>query len=306
MEVTELCFGALPMGPLQKNMTIEESAKVVEHALRRGINFVDTAQMYRTYEPIRLAMERTGIRPILASKSNKKDYDGMKAAVEEALRELAIDSIDIFHLHAARDGMDTFELYEGALQCLAEMKAAGKVKAIGVSTHHPGVVWKAAEKEIIDVVFPIINKDGRGIIGGTREDMEKGIARVAAAGKGVYLMKVLAGGSLINQFGDALRYARAIPGYASVAMGMVSTAEVDYNIGFFTGAEAGEIPADVRDTKQVKVFSALCKTCGSCIAACPNNAISYDANSKAWIDPDKCLTCGYCTPACPEFAIRWS
>ncbi|MDF2570476.1 MAG: aldo/keto reductase, partial [Sporomusa sp.] len=56
IEVTELCFGALPMGPMQKNMPVKECADVVAHALKSGINFVDTAQGYKTYPPIKMAM----------------------------------------------------------------------------------------------------------------------------------------------------------------------------------------------------------------------------------------------------------
>lgn len=305
LEVTELCFGALPMGPLQKDLPVEECAKVVAHALRSGINFVDTAQMYRTYEPIRLAMEETGIRPILASKSNKRSYEGMREAVEEALAALRIDQIEIFLLHAARDGKETFTLYEGALRCLEEMKAAGKIKAIGISTHHPAVAALAAAMPNIDVVFPIINKDGRGIIEGTREEMLAAIDKCVRAGKGVYLMKVLSGGSLIGDYSAALKFARSIEGYAAVAIGMVSTREVDFNVAYFNGTGSDVIPAEVQEVKAVKVFSSLCKSCGACMNACPNKAIAYDANHKAWIDPEKCLTCGYCTPACPEFAIRW-
>ncbi|MCL2518319.1 MAG: aldo/keto reductase [Oscillospiraceae bacterium] len=44
--MTELCFGALPMGLAQKNMPPEESAEVVAEALRLGVNFIDTAQGY--------------------------------------------------------------------------------------------------------------------------------------------------------------------------------------------------------------------------------------------------------------------
>jgi aryl-alcohol dehydrogenase-like predicted oxidoreductase len=47
--VSELCLGALPMGPLQLNLDPGEGARVVARALDLGVNFVDTAQSYRTY-----------------------------------------------------------------------------------------------------------------------------------------------------------------------------------------------------------------------------------------------------------------
>jgi uncharacterized protein len=74
IEVTELCFGALPIGPLQKNLSTIESAKIIKLVLNMGINFIDTAQIYKTYESIALVMKNFGIRPIIASKSAKKSY----------------------------------------------------------------------------------------------------------------------------------------------------------------------------------------------------------------------------------------
>lgn len=304
IEVTELCFGALPMGPLQKNLSIEESAKAIELALKKGVNFIDTAQMYKTYEPIALAMKNTGIRPIIASKSNKKTYHEMEAAVNEALESLNIDCIDIFHLHAAREGANAFEVFADSLRCLVDMKNKNKIKAIGISTHSVAVAKLAAEHELIDVVFPIINIKGLGLLDGTKEEMVEAIKMIYKSGKGVYLMKVLAGGSLINNYHGSMEYVRNIESYHSIALGMTSLSEVEYNTNYFEGKENGKLPAETFDAKKALVFKALCKSCGKCMTACPNNAISFDNDKKATIDKGICLTCGYCTPACPEFAIR--
>ena len=304
IEVTELCFGALPMGPLQKNLSPIESAKVIELALNKGINFIDTAQMYKTYEPIAIAMKNTGIRPIIASKSNKKSYLEMEAAVNEALHSLNIEYIDIFHLHAAREGANVFDIFAEALKCLVDMKKKGLIKAIGISTHSVAVASIAAENDLIDVVFPIINMNGMGLLDGTKEEMVQAIKKLHKSGKGIYLMKILAGGSLINNYHNALEYARGIEDYHSIALGMTSIEEVEYNINYFEGKNTGELPSNTAHTKKALASKSMCKSCGKCIIACPNNAISFDFENKASIDSSTCLTCGYCTPVCPEFAIR--
>lgn len=291
-------------GSCPKNLSIEENSKTIELALKKGVNFIDTAEMYKTYEPIALAIKNTGIRPIIASKSNKKTYDGMKAAVNEALELLDLDYIDIFHLHAAREGANAFEVYADALRCLVDMKKQGKIKAIGISTHSIAVTNLAAEHELIDVVFPIVNMKGLGIVDGTKEDMIAAIKKVHKSGKGVYLMKVLAGGSLIGQYKQALEYAENIDAYASIAIGMTSLEEVEYNVSYFSGEEVLDLSISVANLKKALVSSALCKGCGKCMTACPNNAISFDEEKKASINKNLCITCGYCTPVCPEFAIR--
>jgi aryl-alcohol dehydrogenase-like predicted oxidoreductase len=55
----------LTVGPLQKKMPLKEGAQVMAYAFERGINFVDTAQLYLTYPYIKLAMEISGKKDIV-------------------------------------------------------------------------------------------------------------------------------------------------------------------------------------------------------------------------------------------------
>lgn len=305
IEVTELCFGALPFGPLQKRLPVDECAAIVARALRGGVNFVDTAQLYGTYEPIRLAMEETGIRPVIASKCTAPDYDTLARAVDEALEKLGVDRIDIFHLHAARASADVFQVRAGAHQALLDAKRDGKIRAVGISAHSVKTVEAAAGRDDIDVVFPLVNMTGTGILEGDRESMLAAIAKVAAAGQGLYLMKALAGGTLVGRFAEAMGFARGVSGSAAVALGMVSVDEVDYNLRYFDDAYTGDLAAPAVDgeRKRFTVTEFLCSNCGACEAACPSGAIQA-TGTKRRIDAATCLSCGYCVPACPMFAIR--
>jgi aryl-alcohol dehydrogenase-like predicted oxidoreductase len=186
LKVTEVCFGALPFGPLQKDLKPEEAAEVLSYALDLGINFVDTAQMYKTYEHIKLALVNRKDRPIIATKSAASSYENMESAIKEALENMGIEYIDIFHLHAARIGEEVFEERMGAIQCLKDYKSRGIVKNIGISTHNVKLVEASALNDDIDIVFPLINKVGRGILEGSVEDMEKAIELCKSHGKGIY------------------------------------------------------------------------------------------------------------------------
>jgi aryl-alcohol dehydrogenase-like predicted oxidoreductase len=300
IEVTELCLGALPMGPLQKNASVSYNTSLIAKALEAGINFIDTAQMYRTYPPIKAAIEQTGIRPVIATKSTASTYADMQAAVDEALNELGLDCIDIFHLHAARSKPDVFELRNEALKCLLDNKAAGRIKAVGISCHSPQVVMAAAQRNDIDVVFPIVNIEGLGIIDGTLSDMEQAIARCGEVGKGVYLMKILGGGNLVGKYAKCLEYARSLPGHQSISIGIVSDEELDYNLRAFSGEK---LPDPAAEKKIFKVVRVVCAGCGECVETCPNEAISM-FDGKADITTEKCIGCGYCVGCCPMFAIR--
>ncbi|MFO7152111.1 MAG: aldo/keto reductase [Bacillota bacterium] len=306
IEVTELCFGALPMGPLQKNLDLESATEVVAHALKRGINFVDTAQLYRTYDPIRNAIKLTGINPVISTKSAAATYEEMERAIDEALRSLDRNYIDIFFLHAARVDEDVFEIRKGALKCLTDYKARGYIKAIGISTHNVKVVGLAASRDDMDVIFPLINLKGLGILNGSVDDMRRAIEKAYRAGKGIMIMKALGGGALLQDYRKAMDFVRGLNLHHTIAVGMVSKEEVDFNVNYFNGIyEEEKLSAFSREQKRFIAVESLCKGCRSCLNACPNMAIDFDEEKKkARINPEKCLTCGYCTSSCPEFAIR--
>lgn len=302
LEVTEICFGALPFGPLQKNMDADTCTLIVEKALENGINFIDTAQMYRTYEPIRRAIKSTGIRPIIASKSTASDYGSMQKAIDEALDALDVEYIDIFHIHAGRAEINVMELRSGALEALMDNKAKGKIKAVGISTHSVAVTRLAAANDKIDVVFPIINIEGTGIMHGTRDEMLDAIASCVDAGKGVYIMKALGGGTLIDKYDEAMAFAKEIPGSSSIAIGMISLEELYYNLSFFEGSNE-KLQKPPKNKKRFVILKVACSNCGKCRTICPNEAIS-EVNGLSFIDESKCLTCGYCVSTCAMFAIR--
>ena len=311
IEVTELGFGALPMGPLQKDLDPESGSKIILRALTGGINFIDTAELYRTYEPIARALRQAPFRPVIASKSMATDFDGMVRALNEAREALGIDCIDIFHLHAARVAVDEdlFAARDGALQALLEARKAGRIRAVGVSTHSVPAVRAAARRPEIEVVFPLINKTGIGILHGDIASMAAAIDECRAAGKGVYLMKALGGGCLVHEYAAAIDFVRqrfSLP----LALGMVSAAEVDYNLAWFKRTANDSAikplpPKPIIEKKNFQIVDFLCRDCGECLASCPNQAIARPAaEANPRIDPQSCLGCGYCVAHCPQFAIR--
>ncbi len=302
--VTEMCFGALPIGPLQANISVEKGAKLIRTALEKGINFIDTAEVYKTYPHIKKALEGYNDEVIIATKSGAKTYKEMEQSIEDALVSLDRTYIDIFLLHAARVTPSVFEERAGALQCLKDYKSKGVIRAIGISTHVIEIVKRAAEIKEIDIIFPIINKLGIGVVGGSVDDMIKAIYQASKAGKDLYAMKALAGGHLINQLQESFDFVRNIKGISSIAVGMVSPEELELNIKIFNDEE---IPQELL-TQKIKphkrlFISSFCKGCGTCIKACPNNALSIK-DGKAVVNYKLCLLCGYCNPVCPEFAIR--
>ena len=304
IEVSELCFGALPLGPLQANIPVKKGSKLIRAALEKGINFIDTAEVYLTYPYIRKALEGYKGDVVITTKSHAETYQEMENSIHEALTALNRDYIDIFLLHAARVTPSVFKERAGALQCLKDYKNKGIIRTMGVSTHVIGIVKQAAEIEEIDIIFPIINKMGLGIIGGNALEMIDAINFAEKAGKGLYAMKALAGGRLIGELEEAINYVREIKGISAVAVGMVSEDELELNIKIFNNEK---IPKDLF-IKQIKpskklFISKFCEGCGNCVKTCPNHALSL-VDGKAVVNHSLCILCGYCSPVCPVFAIR--
>jgi predicted aldo/keto reductase-like oxidoreductase len=305
LRVSVVGFGALTIGYHQKNLDITEGAELIRYALEQGLNFIDTAQYYRTYPQIRAALKGGAFEPIISSKSLCRDEKSMRAAVEEARCALDRDVIEIFLLHELRHG-DDFQSRQGAWEYLCEAKVKGLIKAAGISTHHVDVALTAAKNPEMDVLFPLINYRSLGIRKGegtgSKEEMAEAIRVAADSGIGVYAMKVFGGGNLVNDYFTALDYLQNISGVTSMMIGFSGRHEIDRIIEYVEGNIDRDYRPDVA-AKRIRVVQGDCSGCGGCISRCPNHAISYNSSGLAEVDEDICLTCGYCAPVCPTRAL---
>lgn len=305
IEVTELCCGTLILGHLQANLSPEEGAKAVRRALELGVNFIDTAKGYLTYEHTHLGME--GFPDVvISSKSPVKTAEEMRQDVETCLRALNRETIDIFHLHLIKSIAEMRER-EGALDTLVRCREEGKIRAIGLSAHGPEGVLAALAYEEIEVVFPIINRKGLGIIGGSHDDMVAAVTRARQRNLGLYAMKPLGGGHLIKDIPGAIGHVRGLGLFDSIAVGLKNPEEAEVMAGLFEGATGASERAlamgkSLAGKKRLHVYD-WCKKCGICLDACAQGALSM-GEKKAQVDLDRCILCGYCAASCPNFMIR--
>lgn len=313
IEVSKLCFGTLTIGPLQYNLSVDAAAQLFLDAIEAGVNFFDTAELYRTYPHLhKMLIEARREDVVIASKSYAYTYDGMRKSVERALRELGTSYIDIFMLHEQESRL-TLKGHEDALRYLVDAKSQGLIRAVGVSTHAVEVVKQAALMPEIDVIHPLLNMMGLGIIDGTRSQMELAVKDAHKAGKGIYLMKALGGGNLLPKFHQAISYVSRLEYVDSIAIGMQSSSELMENLKLL----GGDIALDVED-EEVEVERAVvyprsigktihieewCQGCGRCVERCRYHALRLEGG-KPVVDRSRCILCGYCASACPGLHIR--
>ena len=318
-------FGVLALGRTHSGLSDEAGAGLMIHALRKGINFFDTAQYYEEYPLMREFLRKAGNEGfereeiVICSKSLAEDHEDMMAAIDEALEEMELEYIDMFLMHEVRSGQ--MALRAGAWQALRDAKEQGKVHAIGLSTHHVDVAREAADLEGADCVMALLNIEGMGIRrgeaggpggalpgywiedrAGARDEMEDALQACCKAGLKVFTMKALGGGNLAADYMEALDYAFTRPFTDCVLLGMSSEKEIDALTAYLKGGLPASYIPDV-SLKILKVNHEDCVGCGSCMKACVSDAISFAEDGLAEIDQGKCIDCGYCAYACPVRAI---
>lgn len=299
-----LIFGTLPLGPLQAGLSPAAGGRLIRHALERGITMLDTATLYETYPHVREGLAGWRGEVTVVTKTHANDGPTARAHVEKGLRELGRERLDIVHLHGARVA-DPFVERGEVLEELLRMKEEGKIAHVGLSSHYISAIRKAAEHPEIEVVHPLINRTGMGILDGDATGMAEAIAACARAGKGVYAMKALAGGNLIAEARSSLAWVLGLEGVHGVAVGMLSEAEIDANILLFGEGKAEEgVWRELESRRRnLLIMERFCKGCGACVDACASSALSV-VDGKATVDEAACILCGYCAASCPEFIIR--
>lgn len=307
-QVSEVCFGSLAISPLQGRVSFQEGVEVLRYALEQGVNWIDTAEIYDNYAQIAQA---TATHPEVKviSKSYAVTADEMRVSLERARQGLNRDVIDYFLLHEQESAL-TLKGHQGAWEELMKAKEKGRVRGIGISTHAIAGVRAGALQPGIDVIHPIVNRDGIGIIDGSLQEMLEAIQFAGELGIGMYAMKVFGGGHLAHNPREALRFVREIKGIQAMALGMSSREEVDFNLKFLAGEEIPEELARSVTYREKKLYIAdWCQGCGRCTETCPQGALTMEENEEigqlqAKVDPEACVLCGYCGRACPHFCLK--
>ena len=114
----------------------EECERCVLDALKVGYRLIDTAQSYFNEEQVGNAIVKSGVpreEIFLTTKVwvDHYGYDECRKSVEESLKKLKTDYIDLMLLH------QPFSDYYGAWRALEDLYEEGKLKAIGVSNFYP-------------------------------------------------------------------------------------------------------------------------------------------------------------------------
>ena len=304
LSISPLVFGTLPLGGLQARVSPEEGGRLIRYALERGVTLIDTAYLYQTFDHVHEGLKGYSGEFKVASKTHAADAATAREHVETALRQMGLDKLDVLLLHGARIA-DPFNERAAVFEELCRMKEEGLAGTIGVSSHYISAIRDAAVHPDVDVIHPLINRKGMGILDGGAPEMAEAITLAAVSGKGVYAMKALAGGNFISSARESISWVLKQEGVHALALGMLSEAEIEANIALI---DNGSAPDEVwesleKGSRNLTIMEEFCAGCGECVEVCRDGALSL-VDEVAVVDPDSCVLCGYCGAACPEFIIR--
>jgi predicted aldo/keto reductase-like oxidoreductase len=207
---------------------------VIHRALDQGVNYCDSAPAYAgslDYYGAALGERRGEV--FLASKTHDRTRDGSLRLLDESLRRLRTDHLDLWQLHDLRTASDLDAIFGrgGALEALLRARAEGRVRFLGITGHHdPAILTEAMRRFDFDTVLVALNAADVHRL----PFLTTVLAEAAGRQMGVIGMKVCAAGRLLGparlSMAEAMGYVLSLPGVSNVIVGCRTPAEVDENV----------------------------------------------------------------------------
>jgi L-galactose dehydrogenase/L-glyceraldehyde 3-phosphate reductase len=214
LKVSALGFGCGAVGGLMVRGDASEQRRAVERALQAGITYFDTAASYGDGQSEtnlgRVLKELNAWnRVVVGTKVRLKDAGGgsprdeIRAALEESLRRLDHDSVDVFHLHnpiAQERGLELDYVLGEVARGFEDIAASGLTRHVGFTAlgATPALidVTRGGPFETLQMYFNVLNPSA-GYAGksGGQQDFGGLIDTAASAGRGVIVIRVLAAGA---------------------------------------------------------------------------------------------------------------
>jgi uncharacterized protein len=140
-----------------------ESEIIINRAIDLGINYIDTAASYGkgvSQLNIGRVMKTRRNEVFLATKTHDRSYDGSMRLLEESLKNLQTDRLDLWQLHniTTQDQIDQIFGQDGAIKAFEKAKSEGMVKFLGITGHfEPIVLLEAIRRYSFDAILMALN-----------------------------------------------------------------------------------------------------------------------------------------------------
>lgn len=298
-------FGALPV----QRVSVEEAGTLLKKAFNHGITFFDTARAYSdSEEKLGLAFEGIREKIYIATKTAADTAEGFRRDLEESLRLLKTDYIDLYQFHnpavCPKPG-DGSSLYEAML----EARERGTVRHIGITNHRLHVAAEAVESGLYETLqFPLSYL-------ASEKELEL-VEACKAADMGFIAMKALSGG-LITNSAAAYAYLAKFDNVLPI-WGIQREHELDEFLSYIDNPPVmtEELEAVIEHDRK-ELLGEFCRGCGYCmpcpaeieintcarmsllIRRSPSAGHLTEASQNMMMKIKDCLHCGQCSSKCP-------
>jgi predicted aldo/keto reductase-like oxidoreductase len=223
-------YGTAPLGKIKimDAPLLNKSAKLLNHAIDLGITYLDTSPDYGSQPKLGEVMKTRRDEVFLATKINKRRHADVLKELQQNLKELQTDHVDLIQVHAvnAMADLEAALAPDGALSALEQARRQGMTRFIGITGHaRPAVLAHALDRYDFDTVLVALGAIDRLVTG--PETMLLPVAQ--RKNMGVIAMKVYGHGEL-KQHELALRYSLGLPGVSLAILGMEEEAQIDENV----------------------------------------------------------------------------
>ena len=299
-------------------MNAQELRRTIDYAFEHGVNYIDTAPGYGDSE---LRLGEAGLSErrnecILATKASDRTYNGAMRQLEESLKRMKTDYIDVWQLHGISDEAELKEIMKpgASFDALRKAKESGVVRFLGLTAHTPIPLVRAIKTGEFDTVMVPFNIMRRQL----GEDPAIGLFQLAREKNiGVVIMKPVASDRITKNLSTAIKFILAHD--ISVTIPGVSNFEhmrIDIEIAEeFSALSEEEQQQFIKS--EVILSDDYCRECGYCLP-CPQEmdipAILRMERTctmyglKEWIleevarlkiNTEACPDCGICEERCP-------
>lgn len=337
LNVSVLGFGAMRLPMAGDKVDRDKAIPMIHRAFEKGVNYIDTAVGYCNADSQRAvgeALKGWRDRVVLSTKNpnyRKSDYDPWHRNLEDSLKRLDVDVIDIYNFHGLnwKTFAEHVDVRGGSYRWMVRAKEQGLIRHICFSFHDtPEALKKLAATGLFDVVTCQYNL--------LDQANAAAFAEVRRRGMGIVIMGPVGGGRL-GASSEALRRlvpgARSVPEVAmrfvlanphvNVALSGMSTMEQVEENTRVCSRKTPLTPAQKRHVKAVmqryrKLADLYCTGCNYCMPCPAGVAIAenfenlnkyrvYDlkelarnAYARSRNPATLCIACGQCMKKCPQ------
>jgi aryl-alcohol dehydrogenase-like predicted oxidoreductase len=220
---------------LEKQGTRDESIAIINRAIDMGVNYVDTARygngISQTY--IGEVMKTRRKEVFLATKTRDRTRDGSLKLLDESLRLLQTDRLDLWQLHNITTTQELDQIFgkDGAIEAMKKARDEKIVRFLGITGHFdPDVLIDGITRFDFDTILMALNPADPHIL----PFQAKLLPLANQKGMGIIGMKIPARGRLFKQGGitsmqDAMTYVLSKPIH-TVIIGCDNVKQVEENI----------------------------------------------------------------------------